>query len=83
MYIPYSKVQLAGNETKYLKEVLDSGWLTTSSKPQHFENLLASFVGARYAYVVSSCAAALHLAVEAIGITEGDRIKVPIRLASF
>ncbi|MBI9063361.1 MAG: DegT/DnrJ/EryC1/StrS family aminotransferase [Marinilabiliaceae bacterium] len=77
MYIPYSKVQLAGNETKYLKEVLDSGWLTTSNKAQQFEKLFASYVGAKYACAVSSCTAALHLAVEAIGIKEGDRVLIP------
>jgi dTDP-4-amino-4,6-dideoxygalactose transaminase len=77
MYIPFSKVQLAGNETIYLKEVLDSGWLTTSSKAQQFENLFADYVGAKYACAVSSCTAALHLAVEAIGIKEGDNVLIP------
>jgi len=77
MNIPFSKVQLAGNEDKYLKEVLDSGWLTTSSKAFKFEELFASFVGARYACAVCSCTAALHLAVEALGIKEGDNVLIP------
>jgi len=77
MNIPFSKVQLAGNEDKYLKEVLDSGWLTTSSKALKFEELFASFVGARYACAVCSCTAALHLAVEAVGIKEGDNVLIP------
>jgi dTDP-4-amino-4,6-dideoxygalactose transaminase len=77
MYIPFAKVQLAGNETLYLKEVLDSGWLTTSSKALQFENSFADYVGAKYACAVSSCTAALHLAVEAIGIKEGDNVLIP------
>jgi len=77
MYIPFSKVQVAGNENKYLKEVLDSGWLTTSSKALKFEQEFASYVGAKYACAVNSCTSALHLAAEAIGIGEGDNILVP------
>lgn len=62
---------------KYLKEVLDSGWLTTSSKAFSFERLFAEFVGAKYAFTVNSCTSALHLAVEALGIKAGDKVFVP------
>ena len=62
---------------KYLKEVLDSGWLTTSSKAFNFEKLFAEFVGAKFALTVNSCTAALHLAVEAFGIKTGDKVLVP------
>jgi dTDP-4-amino-4,6-dideoxygalactose transaminase len=75
--IQFVKVSLCGNELKYLKEVIDSGWLTTSSKALQFERLFAGFVGARYACTVNSCTAALHLAVEAIGIKAGDKVLVP------
>jgi dTDP-4-amino-4,6-dideoxygalactose transaminase len=77
MNIPFSKVQLAGNENKYLNEVLESGWLTTSCKALRFEELFASFVGAKYACAVCSCTAALHLAVEALGIQAGDNVLIP------
>jgi len=77
MNIPYSKVPLAGNESKYIEEVLASGWLTTSSKAQRFEQLFAGYVGAKYACAVNSCTSALHLAVEAIGIKKGDKVLVP------
>ena len=68
---------MCGNELKYLKEVLDSGWLTTSSKAFCFEKLFAEFVGAKFALTVNSCTAALHLAVEALGIKTGDKVLVP------
>jgi dTDP-4-amino-4,6-dideoxygalactose transaminase len=77
MNIPFSKVPLAGNESRYINEVLSSGWLTTSKKAFQFEKLFAGFVGAKYACAVNSCTSALHLAVEAIGIKHGDRVLVP------
>ena len=78
MTIPYSKVPMAGNEARYVQEVLDSGWLTTSSKALQFEKRFAEFVGAKYACAVNSCTAALHLAVEAIGLKEGDQVAIPV-----
>ncbi len=77
MKIPFSKPPMAGNEFKYLKEVLKSGWLTTSSKALRFEQEFADFIGVKYACAVNSCTAALHLAVDAIGIKKGDRVLVP------
>ncbi|MGV8095742.1 MAG: DegT/DnrJ/EryC1/StrS family aminotransferase [Mangrovibacterium sp.] len=75
--IPYSKVPFAGKELSYLKEVMDSGWLTTSAKALKFEKLFAERVGAKFACAVSSCTAALHLAMDAVGIKKGDRVVVP------
>lgn len=75
--IPFSKVPMAGNELAYIKEVLESGWLTTSKKAMLFEEQFKQFVGAEYACAVNSCTSALHLAVEAIGIKPGDRVLVP------
>ena len=77
MNIPYSLVSLKGNESKYIQEVLDSGWLTTASKALSFEKKFAEFVGAKHACAVNSCTAALHLAVESIGISMGDKVLVP------
>jgi len=77
MNIPFSKISLTGNESKYINEVLASGWLTTSSKAMDFEKNFAEFVGARFACAVNSCTAALHLAIEAAGIGAGDKVLVP------
>ena len=77
MKIPFAKVSLSGNESKYINEVLESGWLTTSSKALQFEKLFADFVGSKYACAVNSCTSALHLAVETIGIKKGDKVLVP------
>jgi dTDP-4-amino-4,6-dideoxygalactose transaminase len=77
MNIPFSKITLTGNESVYISEVLASGWLTTSSKTLKFEKLFAEYVGAKYSCAVNSCTAALHLAVEAIGIKNNDKVLVP------
>jgi len=75
--IPFSKVLCDGNELNYVREVLESGWLTTAGKAQKFEKDFAELVGARYAYAVNSCTAALHLALEALGVGPGDKVMVP------
>lgn len=75
--IPFSKVVCDGNELKYIREVLKSGWLTTAEKTHRFEIEFAAFVNARYAYAVNSCTAALHLALEALGVGPGDKVLVP------
>jgi len=77
MNIPFAKIPVAGNELNYLAEVLKSGWYTTSSKTQLFEKRFAECVGAKFSCAVNSCTAALHLALEAIGVHEGDEVIVP------
>lgn len=77
MKIPFAKISLSGKELKYINEVLKSGWLTTSSKTLLFEKLFAEYVGAKYSCAVNSCTAALHLAVESVGIKSGDKVIVP------
>jgi dTDP-4-amino-4,6-dideoxygalactose transaminase len=77
MNIPFSKVDCSGNELNYIKEVLDSGWLTTASKALEFEKKFAEIVDVEYAFAVNSCTSALHLALDAIGICKGDQVLVP------
>ncbi len=77
MRIPFAKVPVNGNELAYIKEVLDSGWLTTAGKAAEFEQKFAACVGAKHACVVNSCTAALHLGLDALGVQPGDRVFVP------
>jgi perosamine synthetase len=58
-------------------DTLRSGWLTTGPKVRRFEQEFASAVGAKYAIAVNSCTAALHLAVEALGLEPGMVVLVP------
>jgi dTDP-4-amino-4,6-dideoxygalactose transaminase len=77
MNVPFSKVVIGDTERLYLKEVLDSGWLTTAGKALEFEKKFAEKVGVKYACAVTSCTAALHLGIDAIGVKAGDRVFVP------
>jgi dTDP-4-amino-4,6-dideoxygalactose transaminase len=77
MNIPFSKVDCSGHELKYVKEVIESGWLTTAGKCVEFEKQFGQNVGAKYACAVNSATAALHLAAEALGIGPGDKVFVP------
>ena len=60
-----------------LAEVIESGQLTMGSKVTELERLLAQAVGTSHAAVVSSGTAALHLALLALGIGQGDEVIVP------
>lgn len=75
--IPFCRVVCDGNELSYVREVLESGWLTTAGKTRLFEERFANIVGAGYACAVNSCTAALHLALDALGVAPGDKVLVP------
>jgi perosamine synthetase len=64
-------------EAAAVAEVLESGMLTMGAKVGEFEAELARACGAEHAVAVSSGTAALHLAVLALGIGEGDEVPVP------
>ncbi|MDR2346345.1 MAG: DegT/DnrJ/EryC1/StrS family aminotransferase [Planctomycetaceae bacterium] len=78
MKISFSKVDCSGRELEYVTRVIQSGWLTTANMCLEFERKFADFIGVKYALAVNSCTAALHLAVNSIGIKAGDKIFVPV-----
>ena len=75
--VPFFRPTITDNEIKEVISVLQSGWLTTGPKTAQFEKDFSSLVGARYAVAVNSCTAALHLAVEALGLERGHAVLVP------
>jgi dTDP-4-amino-4,6-dideoxygalactose transaminase len=64
-------------ELAEIAAVLETGQLTMGPKVEEFETLLAAAAGTQHAAAVSSGTAALHLAVLALGIGEGDEVLVP------
>ena len=64
-------------ELAEIAAVLETGQLTMGPKVEEFEALLAAAAGTEHAAAVSSGTAALHLAVLALGIGEGDEVLVP------
>jgi perosamine synthetase len=75
--VPFFKPSLTETETQEVLDTLRSGWLTTGEKVKRFETGFAAAVGARNAVAVNSCTAALHLAVEALGLSAGQAVLVP------
>lgn len=65
-----------GDELAEIAGVLPTGYLTQGSKTAEFESAVARYVGAIHAFAMSSCTTALHLALVALGITEGDEVLV-------
>jgi len=68
---------IGNEEIAAVIEVLKSGWLTTGSRVRDFEQQFARFVGTRHGVAVNSATAALHLALAAVGVGEGDEVIVP------
>jgi perosamine synthetase len=75
--IPYGRQSIDEEDIKAVIEVLKSDWITTGPKVQEFELLFADTVHAREAVAVSNGTAALHAAMYALGIHEGDEVIVP------
>src|SRR5665213_1118632 len=65
------------SELALLRECLSSGWVTQGPLTQQFEQLVAARHAATHAIATTSCTAALHLAVMALGLGPGDEVIVP------
>jgi dTDP-4-amino-4,6-dideoxygalactose transaminase len=63
-------------ELEEIAKVLRSGYLTQGPKVAQFEKRVAELVGSQYAFATSSCTAALHLSLVALGIGPGDEVAV-------
>src|SRR5215831_15301358 len=75
--IPFHRASVGEEEVQAVSEVIRSGWLTMGPKTVEFETEFARYIGVEHAIAVSSCTAALHLALEAVGVRPGDEVLVP------
>ena len=76
--IPLSLPNISGNELKYVKECLETGWISTAgSYVDKFENNFAEFVGAKNAVSTMNGTSALHLALKALGVGYDDFVIMP------
>jgi perosamine synthetase len=71
-FLPFALPDIGPKELELVREVLESGWLTTGSKTRQFEKEFADYIGVKHAIAVNSCTAALHLALDAIGLGPDD-----------
>ena len=75
--VPFFRVALGEAEIEEVVSTLRSGWLTSGPKVQRFEQEFANAVGATHAVALNSGTAALHLAVEALGLKPNEAVLVP------
>lgn len=75
--VPFHRASITEDDIDAVTAVLRSGWLTTGARVKEFEAALAAAVGARHAVALNSGTAALHLALEALGVGPGDEVIAP------
>lgn len=77
-FLPLSVPVLAGREWEYVKDCLDTGWVSSAGAyVERFEERLRALLGADHAVAVVNGTAGLHLALLAAGVAPGDRVIVP------
>jgi len=76
-YLPFARPSITEREKQAVLDVLDSGWITTGPRTRAFEERFAATVGTRHAIALNSATAALHLALEALGVGPDDEVIVP------
>lgn len=76
--IPVCEPYLNGNELKYVQDAVSTGWISSNGKyVKAFEEKFAAYCDCKYAVAVCNGTVALHLALTALGIKEGDEVIVP------
>jgi len=75
--IPVSKPSIGKEELAAVKRVFDSGWLGMGSSVKEFEDEISKFLGGSTVIAVNTGTTAIHLALDALGINEGDEVIVP------
>ncbi len=76
--IPVSEPLLSGNELEYVTNCIKTNWISSAGKyVRDFETMVANYCGMPYGLAVSNGTVALHLALDTLGIGEGDEVIVP------
>jgi dTDP-4-amino-4,6-dideoxygalactose transaminase len=75
--IPVMRPWLGTEEAEAAAAAVASGWIAQGPRVREFEEAFAAAIGTQHAVAVSSCTAALHLALIAVGISPGDEVIVP------
>jgi perosamine synthetase len=76
--IPLSVPHINGNEWKYVKDCLDTGWISSAgSYVNQFEQMVADYVGAKYGVACMNGTVGLHIAQLLAGVEADDCVIVP------
>ena len=77
MNLPVSRPSIGQEELKEVEKVFSTGWLGLGSTVFEFENKLKDYLGAKHVLAVNTGTTALHIALDAFGIKDGDEVIVP------
>lgn len=76
--IPLSVPEISGNEWKYIKDCLDRGWVSSvGDYVTRFEEMVARYIGTKYAVATVNGTSALHVSLIACGVQPGEEVLVP------
>jgi UDP-4-amino-4-deoxy-L-arabinose-oxoglutarate aminotransferase len=76
-FLPFSRPDISEAEIAEVAQVLRSGWITTGSKTVAFEEAFGGYCNAAGAVALASATAGMHVALEALGIGDGDEVITP------
>ncbi|MEU6372897.1 DegT/DnrJ/EryC1/StrS family aminotransferase [Streptomyces sp. NPDC046909] len=76
--IPFAVTRISPEARRAAQRVFTSGWVTTGHETELFEKEFAAYVGVEHAVAVSSCTAALELALRALKLPPGGKVLVPV-----
>jgi dTDP-4-amino-4,6-dideoxygalactose transaminase len=77
MIVPFSPPDMSVEEVDLVSEVILSGWITTGPRTKEFERQIAAYCGTKAAVCLSSCTAAMEMALIVLGVGPGDEVIVP------
>jgi perosamine synthetase len=76
--IPLSVPNISGNEWKYVKDCLDTGWISSvGAYVTQFEQMVADFAGAKFGVAIVNGTSALHLSLLLSGVKQDDYVLLP------
>ena len=77
-FISLSSPSISGNEWKYVKECLDTEWVSSAGKYVNlFEEKISKYTGSKYAIACVNGTSALHIALMTLGVTSNHEVIVP------
>ncbi len=76
-FLPIATTVFGKEEKDEILAAMDSGWITIGPRTKKFEEDLQNYLGVKHAIALTSGSTALHLAVAALGVKEGDEVIVP------
>ncbi len=77
MKIPITKTIFGKEEAEAIIRPLETGWVVQGPNVAKFQEMFSEFTGAKHSHATTSCTTALHLGLEAMGISKGDKVIVP------